>query len=219
MWIREQCKRAWARALLHGVHYEDRHRQLDVLYRFTDPWGLDCDREKFRFAVTNAIIAREFGRLGSLLEVGCGEGLQTKQLGAVCDRRFGIDVSSTAIARARTRCPEVKFAAGHITMFADSSTLERFDLVVACEVLYYVKAVDEFLDCMSRLGRACLVSYYAPHEARLAPLITQRRNVQSELIRHEQTEWIISWWTNSPTGKDGASAPDSSRNIAESRRC
>lgn len=198
MSIKSFGKDIWARMLLRGVHYSDRHAHLDILYRVPDPWGLDCSKEKFRFAATNAIIGREFGKVGSLLEIGCGEGFQSVYLSEICDRLHGVDISPVAIKRARERCPGGSFTPTDIGRPRQVSIEAGSDLVVACEVLYYVKALPEFVDRMCGLGSACLITYHAPHRERLAPIIARGRDVRSELICHGDTEWVASWWINAP---------------------
>jgi predicted TPR repeat methyltransferase len=191
-----QSKKLWSRVLLRGVHYSDRHRQLDVLYRVRDPWGLDCDRERLRFEATNAIIQREFGHVGSLLELGCGEGLQSAVLAEMCDELHGIDVSAVAVGRARERCPDAAFDVGDVTEIDQVGGRGHFDLVVGCEMLYYVKDVPKMVDRMSTLGDACLVTYYVSQRERLDAEIALRAGNQTERIRHGETEWIAAWWRN-----------------------
>ena len=93
-------KGLWARAVLHNVHYGDRHERLDALYRVNDPWGLDSPGELFRFEQTNRVIAREFAPVGDLLEIGCGEGHQSRHLAQACGRLHGCDISPRAVGRA-----------------------------------------------------------------------------------------------------------------------
>lgn len=191
-----RCKSVWTRLLLRGVHYSDRHRQLDVLYRVRDPWGLDCQRERDRFEATNAIIRREFGAVGALLDLGCGEGLQSSCLAAVCDTLVGVDISAVAVGRARERCPGATFAVGDVTGLSQIAGRTRFDLVVGCEVLYYVKDLRHFLDRICDLGGACLVTYYAAQRDRIDPEIARLPGVRSEVIRSGGIEWIAAWWGN-----------------------
>ena len=196
MMLLTRCKSLWTRTLLQGVHHGDRHRQFDVLYRVRDPWGLDCDRERVRFEATNRIIRREFGTVGSLLELGCGEGLQSRYLAAVCDKLYGVDVSPVAVHRARQCCPNASFHSGDIMLIDRVAGCDRFDLVAACEILYYIKDISGFLDRMSTLGQACVVTYYIAHNARLDREIARFPNVKSEVIRYKDAEWLAAWWVN-----------------------
>ena len=94
----------------HGVDYRDEMSGFDRLYLVRDPWSLNCESERFRFRETNKVIAENFGYLDSLLEIGCGEGLQSRELQQVSQSLYGIDVSGRAIRRARRRCPDATFA-------------------------------------------------------------------------------------------------------------
>lgn len=193
-----RCKSLWTRILQRRVHFGDRHRLLDVMYRVRDPWCLDTDRERVRFEATNAIILREFDAVASLLELGSGEGLQSTYLSAVCNKLYGIDVSPVAVKRARERCPSATFDVGDITELDQVGGRKNFDLVVGCEILYYISNLRQFIDRMSELGKACLITYYAAHRERLDPEIALQPGVKSELIRYEETEWIVAWWVNAP---------------------
>lgn len=75
-----------------------------------------------------------------VLEIGCGEGVFSRQL--LTERRaielLGVDISERAVVRARARCadcPGARFHAGDI-FYAPLSG--NFNLVVVCEVLYYL---------------------------------------------------------------------------------
>ena len=186
----------WQRLLLRGVHYSDRHGQLDLLYRMPDPWQLDCEKEHYRFDTTNAIIRREFGHPTRVIEIGCGEGVQSARLMEVCNTLHGIDISPTAVSRARRRCPSGTFEAGDISTGFKPALAEPADLVVACEVIYYVKDPTQFLDTLSSLGRCCLASYYTQHRARLDPVVARHSDAGNEVIRYAGTEWVVAWWRN-----------------------
>lgn len=71
-----------------------------------------------------------------MLDVGCGEGMLWPALQrAGCGRYLGIDISETAIERARRRWgPPAEFRAVHGDAFHPE---ERFDAVVFNETLYY----------------------------------------------------------------------------------
>ena len=182
--------------MIRNIHYADSHQRFNAIYRFPDPWGLDSDGERFRFSATNDIILREFGTVASLLEIGCGEGLQSDFLSGVCGSLHGVDISSVAVVRARSRCRRATFQAVDIMAETTPLTIGYADLVVACEVLYYVKDVGAFLERISKLGRSCLITYHDVHEERLKTIIQERGLVKSEAIRWKDTRWIVVWWTN-----------------------
>jgi 2-polyprenyl-6-hydroxyphenyl methylase/3-demethylubiquinone-9 3-methyltransferase len=70
------------------------------------------------------------------LDVGCGEGILLERLGSNAYSRFvGVDISETAIARARKKCFDRSFFTQADA--ADYVTDETFDAIIFNEVLYY----------------------------------------------------------------------------------
>jgi 2-polyprenyl-3-methyl-5-hydroxy-6-metoxy-1,4-benzoquinol methylase len=188
-------RRAWMKYALRGVRQNDAHDRLERAYLMPDPWKLDSDQERHRFAETNRHISKAFGKIDTLLEIGCGEGHQSQVLSQVCNHLTGIDVSATAVGRARKRVPGAEFAAGDLFAQPWVSQPEIFDVVVACEVLYYLSDVPRTLDAMERLSRVgCLVTYFAPAERKIGPAVSARRGVQRDSFRFGETEWTVAWW-------------------------
>lgn len=95
--MKEYMRSPWKRLMHRDLRYRDRHRRLDELYRLSDPWEMDSDRERFRFQETNRLIESAFGRPATILEIGCGEGHQSEYLARICDWLTAIDVSARAI--------------------------------------------------------------------------------------------------------------------------
>lgn len=189
--VAPRLRDCWKRMALRRVHYADRADRLDLLYRVEDPWQMTSPREQARFAWTNRLIAAQFGRPASILEIGCGEGHQSQHLSHVCGQLYGIDVSRRAVERAARRCPHSTFAVG------DPFTANLpgvVDLVVACEVIYYVKDVPAFLARLAQLGRACLVTYYHGQAPALAPYFAALTDGHREQFRYGEVEWTaVSW--------------------------
>lgn len=185
----------WTRAMLSRVHYRNHHKRLDTLYRIEDPWDLNSTRERFRFEKTNQLIQQEFGHIANLLEVGCGEGHQSQYLAQVCDRLHGYDVSTRAVERARKRCPTSTFSVGALNDIPDDGA-RLYDLVVACEVLYYIKDVLAAIDTMSRLGASCLVTYYHTQQEHLDRTIIPLQLGSRSTISNGEDVWVATWWRN-----------------------
>lgn len=102
-----------------------------------DPWGLESRAyEAAKFADTvQSLGGRHYG---SALEVGCAGGSLTLQLAPFCQSVLAIDVSETALERARTRCahlPQVRFE--RMVFPVTSPVGLTPDLVVMSEVAYY----------------------------------------------------------------------------------
>ena len=182
------------RAFAYEADPGDEAARFNRLYLVRDPWSLGRQSEKFRFGVTNRVIVENFGRPANLLEIGCGEGLQSIELRHVCDRLYGIDVSGRAVKRAKRWCPQATFAVGDMYSLPQSIPLKRFDLVTACEVLYYMADVAGALSRLSELGRACVVSYYDGGREMLDAHVRKISGVQVENISYEDTSWTLAWW-------------------------
>ncbi len=192
---REAVRRTWMRYALRGVRQNDAHDRLDLAYAVPDPWHMASDRERHRFAETNRVIAERIApRVGSLLEIGCGEGHQSEVLARLCDDLTGLDVSATAIARARRRLPGATFVAGDLFAQPWAHDRGRFELVTACEVIYYMSDRRRFLDTIDALGRACLVTYFAPAAKKVEAECLAMPGAQRTTFRHEDTEWVAVWW-------------------------
>ncbi len=192
---REMARRLWMKYALRGVRQNDAHGRLDLAYTIEDPWHMDAARERFRFAETNRVIESRLGnRFGRLLEVGCGEGHQTEHLARLADDVMGIDVSANAIERARRRVPSASFIAGDLLTQPWVRERGRFDLLTACEVLYYMSDIPGFLRVMDELGGTCLVTYFAPAARLCEKPVMAMPGAEQARFRFEDTEWIAAWW-------------------------
>jgi SAM-dependent methyltransferase len=187
-------RRTWMRYALRGVGGADNHARLDLAYRMPDPWNMASERERLRFARTNALVARHFPDARSVLELGCGEGHQSAELQRLCPEVYGVDVSGIAIERAQRRLPTAKFAVGDIFAQPWGRERGRFDLVVACEVLYYLSDVQRTIDEMSYLGKACLVTIFAPAIRRVGPFLEAIPGVGKDWFGGHGTEWVVAYW-------------------------
>lgn len=192
--IARSLRRTWMKYALRGTGREDNHARLDVAYKVRDPWNMESPMERARFEATNALVERTFGRVGSLLEIGCGEGHQSEHLARLTDSLCGLDVSATAVERARERLPDAEFVAADIHSHPWGD--RRFDLVTACEVLYYMKDVRAAIERMSTLGKACLVTCYSPTLQTLAAEFDRIPGLHRDWIFHGSTVWLAVWWRN-----------------------
>jgi 2-polyprenyl-3-methyl-5-hydroxy-6-metoxy-1,4-benzoquinol methylase len=193
--IAKRLKRRWmSRTFGDGLHYRDEMERFNRLYLIRDPWAMNCEREKFRFKETNRLITENFGHPHSLLEIGCGEGLQSSELQKVCDTLYGIDVSGRAVRRAKRRCPQATFAVGDVYRLPQSMQSTSFDLVTACEVLYYMADVPAALTRLCELGKGCLVSYYDGVREEMDKHVGKIPGVQFETISYGDALFTLAWW-------------------------
>lgn len=203
---RKIVSKVWRRYAMRGIGANDNHTGLDKLYALPDPWGMTTEREQSRFRQTNAVIAAHAGRVGTLLEIGSGEGHQSEHLAQLCDQLYGLDVSDRAVERACERLPAARFGVGEITALPWAAPEGgKYDLVVACEVLYYLSDIGKAVEAMSSLGRACLVTFFCPSARRVAEHLQDLPGVRRGWIYHDPYAWLWAYWE---PGQDGG-APQS----------
>lgn len=202
--LRRMLSKVWRRYTMRQIGHNDNHRALEQLYALPDPWDLTSAREQSRFAQTNELLGSLVGRVETLLEVGCGEGHQSQYLSRLCDRLYGLDVSARAVARAKGRLPQCHFGVGHLSALpADLQPVGKYDLVVACEVLYYFRDVDAAVRDLSRLGKHCFASFYSPAAVTVAPhvgAVATRRG----WIHQDSCTWLWGYWSTAQAPPPGA---------------
>jgi SAM-dependent methyltransferase len=138
------------------VFARDEHGRLELrgdfegLYKADpDPWsqsGHDPNKMQGYYLESRRNLVLALGELPpwrAALEVGCGLGYVTNLLSVVFpDRRVdGVDVSPTAIERARVLFPAVQFRQGDIaTLTWDAPEWHAYDVVILSQILWYVMA-------------------------------------------------------------------------------
>jgi len=190
-------RRIWMRLNLRNMR-EGKHLPLKRLYLLRDPWQMESDREQYRFQAINEIIVSQFGKVGTLLEIGCGEGHQTSHLQQVSDRIYGVDISGLAVARARERVPQAILSVHDLLTCPETlNGGAPFDLVVASEVLYYLQDAEmpAAVAKLKRLGKRCLVSYYDREIDRLDGHFAAIPGCQCKDLEFSGTKWRVRWWT------------------------
>jgi SAM-dependent methyltransferase len=184
----------WRRWNLRKVYRGD-IAAMNRLYRFEDPWGLRSAGERFRFQETVRLIQANIGsHFRNILEIGCGEGLQTETLAPLAGEIVGVDASSRAVARARLRnVGNASFAVSDL-MEAKRHFESRFQLVTACEILYYIEDLHRAFESLNSLGENCLVTYYQGAFQRLDPFFAREKDVKLETIQGADCLWRFVYW-------------------------
>lgn len=193
---RKLARRRWMKKHLRDISDNDNHAGLERIYGIQDPWNLNSPRERARFEATNEVIRSRFGHVNDLLEIGCGEGIQSTYLRQLCRNLYGIEVSATALERARTRVPDAHFSVGDLSQQPWLTEGKRFDLIVACEVLYYVRDVQATIEQMNKLADACLVTFFSPEAHKLTSIVESMPNVEKGWFHYNGTTWLMAWWRN-----------------------
>jgi SAM-dependent methyltransferase len=185
----------WRLYTMRHLRQSDNYKDLNRLYAVPDPWAMVTGREQSRFQQTNAVLESLVGPVESILEIGSGEGHQSEHLSRLCQRLDGVDVSARAVARACERVPHCRFGVGDIANLPWTNAAEkRYDLVVACEMLYYVADVPKTIARMSDLGRACLVTFFCPAARILARHVEAIPGAQRGWMYHDPYAWLWAFW-------------------------
>ena len=109
--------------------------------------------------IAKAIISgHEFQRI---IDIGCGKGVFTSTLKTDANEVVGIDLSETAIAKARSKYPHIDFRVGS-TMILENPAGEPVDLIVLMEILSYVEDWRDVIRQAASAGRYLLLSLYLP---------------------------------------------------------
>ena len=108
-----------------------------------DPWGHDWrGAEKYRYKLVLRLIrsycpkASEEKAEWKILDIGCSTGEFTHLLYQFSKKVVGIDVSQTAINRAKCKFPNIDFKVSRFPGFQHGDIV--FDLITCLEVLYYM---------------------------------------------------------------------------------
>jgi|JI81BgreenRNA_FD_contig_101_262793_length_4170_multi_3_in_0_out_0_2 SAM-dependent methyltransferase len=184
----------WKRLMLSRTAFANRHGKLRMVYMLDDPWEMASDREQHRFAQTNAQLAAIQPHYASILELGSGEGHQSLFLQQLCDRLSGVELSERAVERARQRCPTARFVVGGVDDAAALFPGERFDLVTACEVLYYASEPAAILAALQQRSPRIYVSAYRLRFDQMRHLFNGPGWRSLPTITHGDTIWDCAIW-------------------------
>ena len=102
-------------------------------------------------------LVRQAGPVGSVLEVGCGEGHVTAKLAAALPgaRVLGTDFSSDIVGVARAAHPELEFRA--VSVYDVGGLEGEWDLVVACEVFEHLEDPARALRAVAAVARRAVI--------------------------------------------------------------
>ncbi len=183
------------RILLRKTAFNGAYNKLSMLYNIEDPWNLSSEGEAHRFTETERMLKDITPHFGSILELGSGEGHQSTHLLDLADSYHGIELSPKAVARARQRCPEATFSIGRAEQAGALTNNARFDLITACEVLYYLPNAEATLADLTGRTRYLFVSNYLTRAEVLRPLFQGPGWQTLPNITYGDTLWECALWS------------------------
>ena len=118
---------------------------FEELWKKGDPWKLETSEfERAKYATE--IAALHGRRYRRVLEIGCGAGWFTRSLASIADQIVAIDISPTAIGRARASgLDSVDFRVANIMEY-NIRAEAPWDLVVMNETICYLGWLYSFFD-------------------------------------------------------------------------
>ena len=101
-----------------------------------DPWGYGTAWGPRHLGLTERLLDTATGseRFGTAIDVGCGEGWVTERLAPRCAEVLAVDISDTALGRARERCAHAANVRFQRWDLLRDPPLGEFDLVLAMGV-------------------------------------------------------------------------------------
>jgi trans-aconitate methyltransferase len=123
-----------------------------------DSWH-SSDSRHLRIKLALELIAEY--NFSQILDIGCGKGNVTQFLKRKNNQVIGVDISKTAIAKARAAFPDIQFAvmpAADVIHCKDAG----FDLITVQAVMAYMEDWSEFLKNAAGVTKYCLVTEYVP---------------------------------------------------------
>ncbi len=98
-----------------------------------------------------------------ILDLGCGKGTLSQFLKKRNNTVVGVDISPTAIDRAKASFPDINFVCSDISEFVIKEK-SKFDLVVIMGTLAYIENYKEVLSHVKNLTKWILVAEYIPDD-------------------------------------------------------
>ena len=154
---------SWMKFTPYDIHL------WEVFYgRSDDPYEFSTDvGEDRKYAFTIGLCGDR--RYRRAFEVGCSIGVFTAMLAARCDSLLAVDISATAVERARQNTAALPHVSCARLSLPEEMPSGPFDLVVCSDVLYHWPDADlrlalcKFVDLLEPGGRFVAIHYLGPH--------------------------------------------------------
>ena len=156
-------------AKYHKYVFDEQGRRLigafEDMYKAEDTEGFDSWQSQnvrhLRHRLALEIL--DDYNFSSVLEIGCGKGSMTQFLKKANNRVLGIDISPTAVEKAKTSHPDIEFRA--MDALAVDTLDETFDLAAVMMTLAYVSNWRGLLAKIASVADNALLVEYIPDQA------------------------------------------------------
>jgi 2-polyprenyl-3-methyl-5-hydroxy-6-metoxy-1,4-benzoquinol methylase len=192
--MRKQISDLWTRVMLRHTAFTGSYGKLRALYARRDPWNMASKREQHRFQATNDLLSGVQATYESILELGSGEGHQSASLARLTDRFHGIDISEFAVRRAQNLVPQGAFRVGPLEAIERIYPDVDFELITACEVLYYLPDPATVLPLLQARCQQLFVSSYSERTEGLRAALKGPGWQSLPDIRYQDTAWNCFLW-------------------------
>ena len=177
-------------ALKKISRYSNSRIIFEIIYFFSNPWKLNSKPEVYRFKSINNFLLNQNNNIlyNHILEIGCGEGHHTEFLSKISKNITSIDISKNAIKKAKNKnITNAKFINKKLELLDKTN---QFDLIIASEVIYYIKNVEIFMKKIESLNTKYLITIYSFEYEGLKSLFMNNKFVHDEII-YNQINWKI----------------------------
>ncbi|MEN3186980.1 MAG: class I SAM-dependent methyltransferase [Atribacterota bacterium] len=180
--------------------YFNEHHFENLYRRKKDPWNYtQSPFEREKYAKTLRAIPEN---VQSVLEVGSSEGVFTELLLQKGKRVVGIDISETALKRARERLRKYQgqVELRKVNIVKDDHLDTAFDMILASEVLYYLgdkktflSLEEKFFHLLNEKGYLLLVHFYPSGKIIHDAFLERNRfvKIEEEITYHPDRDYII----------------------------
>lgn len=155
--------------------FEKMYKNEDIgLY---DSWFQE-DLNSFEKRLSLAVLGQH--NFSSILDVGCGKGAFTHMLKKANNRVVGVDISQTAILKAKSKYTGIEFRKSGVS--GALLLQKKWDLVIFMEILSYLADWKSVLAKAAKKSRYVYISLYLPPNP--IGFVKSFSDLKSEVSRH-----------------------------------
>ena len=163
---------------------------FELIYFFKNPWNLHSSEEVYRYKyLNNFLIKKNNNKIYSnILEIGCGEGIHTSYLTNIANKITSLDISTVAIKKAKKK--HIKNVSFHNCIIEKYIIKDKFDLIIASEVIYYIKDIKKFIHKIESFKTNYIITYYSKENERLKKFFN-KNNYDIKTFNAYNQKWFL----------------------------